>query len=67
MILRRLDFKYCFVFFRFIPIDKTVYKKPYLPMMNTTAKYGALDYGTKAFRDEKKHEELHGGVSYFLN
>lgn len=45
----------------FIPIDKTVYKKPYLPMMNTTAKYGALDYGTKAFRDEKKHEELHGG------
>lgn len=45
----------------FVPIDKSVHKKPYLPLMVTTSKYGALDYGTKAFRDESKNSELPNG------
>ncbi len=47
---------------KFVPVDRSVYKKPYLPAMLTTSKYGHLDYGTKAFREEKKEAELHGGV-----
>ena len=57
-----------FQIFRFYPIDKSVYKKPYDPLMVTKSKYGALDYGSKYFREEAKQHELTGGVSlmYFF-
>ena len=32
-------------------------------MMVTTSKYGALDYGTKNFRDESDPKDLLGGVN----
>ncbi len=50
-------------FFSFIPIDKSVNKKPYLPLMITTSKFGALDYGTKNFREESDPKDLIGGVN----
>lgn len=48
---------------RFYPIDKSVYKKPYNPLMLTASKYGALNYGSKYFRDESDPQDLVGGVS----
>lgn len=45
----------------FVPIDRSVDKKPYLPMMLTTSKYGHLKYGTEKFRDEAKESELPNG------
>lgn len=47
----------------FVPIDQSAIetKKPYVPLMVTTSKYGALDYGTKRFRDEIKNSELPNG------
>ena len=47
-------------------MDKSVYKKPYQPLMLTTSQYGSLDYGTKYFRDQTKEQELPGGVYIFL-
>ena len=48
-----------------------MYKKPYQPLLLTTSKYGALDYGTKFFRDEVNPKVQIGGVrlsfSYFFN
>ena len=52
-----------FYLFRFYPIDKSVYKKPYAPLMLTSSKYGAPNYGTKYFRDESNPQEMMGGVS----
>lgn len=46
---------------KFVPVDKSVYKKPYQPLMLTTSQYGSLDYGTKYFRDQTKEQELPGG------
>lgn len=45
----------------FYPIDKSVYKKPYEPLMLTSSEYGAPNYGTKYFRDESEPTELIGG------
>ena len=50
--------------FRFYPIDKTLYKKPYQPLMLTKSKFGSLDYGTKHFRDEAKPNEWKGSVKF---
>lgn len=46
---------------KFAPVDKSIYRKPYLPMMLSTSKYGHLEYGTKKFREEKKEAEFAGG------
>ena len=48
--------------FRFYPIDKSVYKKPYEPLMLTSTKFGAPKYGTQYFRDESNPNELISGV-----
>jgi hypothetical protein len=37
--------------------------KPYEKLLSTQAQFGALDYGTKFFREEPKESELKGGVS----
>jgi hypothetical protein len=47
--------------YRFVPVDRSVNKKPYLPMMLTSSKYGHLKYGTEKFRDESKESELPNG------
>ena len=50
--------------FRFYPIDKTIYKKPYNPLMLTRDKYSIADYGTKYFREETS--EPGDEVIYFI-
>lgn len=45
----------------FKPIDRSVHNKAYLPLMATTAQYGQIEYGTKAFRETTKNSELPGG------
>ena len=52
-----------FYLFRFYPIDKSVYKKPYEPLMLTHTKYDRPKYGNKYFRDQSDPQELVGGVS----
>jgi hypothetical protein len=48
-------------------VDKSVYKKPYEPMMLTQTKYGPVDgYGIKFFRQEASERELPNGVRYFF-
>ena len=37
--------------------------KPYEKLLSTQSKFGALDYGTKFFREEPKEIELIKGVS----
>lgn len=54
------------IIYRFYPIDKSMYKKPYEPLMLTKSKYGALDYGTKHFRDEPDPSLVMGDVRIIL-
>jgi hypothetical protein len=45
-------------------VDKSVYKKPYEPLMLTKSKYGPVDgYGIKYFRHESNPNDLPNGVS----
>ena len=60
---QRIYFSASYLKKRFYPIDKSVYKKPYAPLMLTSSKYGAPNYGTKYFRDESNPQEMMGGVS----
>ncbi|RNA00649.1 Spermatogenesis-associated 17 [Brachionus plicatilis] len=48
----------------FYPIDKTIYKKPYDPLMLTKSKFGSLNYGTQHFREEAKPNEWKGNVRF---
>ena len=36
--------------------------KPYEKLLSTTSQFGALDYGTKCFRENVKEEDLPNGV-----
>jgi len=47
---------------RFYPVDKTVYKKPYEPLILTKSKYYIPTYGTKQFRDENNGNGIVGEV-----
>ena len=59
--LRFKEFIIIFTYFihlkRFYPIEKTIYRKPYEPLMLTRDKYKLLDYGRKYFREEKKEDD----------
>lgn len=59
-------FKFLFKKKRFYPIDKTIYRKPYEPLMLTRDKYKLLDYGRKYFREEVKSQDPES-VSILLN
>ena len=48
--------------FSFHPVHKSMKHKPYEKLLATTAQFGALDYGTKFFREDAKEEELVNGV-----
>ena len=47
---------------RFHPVNKSLKHKPYEKLLSTQAEFGALDYGTKFFREEPKDQELINGV-----